>query len=361
MTDVLYQAPMRDGHRPLSPGLYDLLKGIFGKVKIANEGEPFKPGPVEHDAVTGRPRITAHHSGEYYRVPCPWCRDTKFHLWINHVYGQPDCDGRPITWAAVCYRGCLDSYQNRQQLREMLVGFTNRNVRKLPPLDMGAAVEEEDKPAEPAGPQIYPVVDLPQTHPAYAYLIGQRRFSPAELRALSVGYVQAASPKFPQTRDRLYFPITMHDRFVGWQCRWIGSPPPGVAKYLSMPGMKRRQVLYNYDRAKAYPFVVVTEGPTDPLRGGGPFVATLGKGVSYHQRQLLLSTWADKPIYMMFDPDAQDENEEVVCALSQQRRAPVVAVPLPGDLDPADYTKEALWDVLRTQAAMAGVPLPAGY
>ena len=75
-------------HTPRNPVLYNALRRRFGRVAIRNEGECHVPGrgPI----IRGRPTSFAVVSGEYYCIACPYCRDTKFHLWVNHMFGILD-------------------------------------------------------------------------------------------------------------------------------------------------------------------------------------------------------------------------------------------------------------------------------
>ncbi len=72
---------------PLNPDLFEALAASFGTVLIANEGERAR---VDYRPSWGSPkgqvRLKAVRtvSGEYYRVDCPFCTDTRKRLWINH-------------------------------------------------------------------------------------------------------------------------------------------------------------------------------------------------------------------------------------------------------------------------------------
>jgi len=126
----------------------------------------------------------------------------------------------------------------------------------------------------------------------------------------------------------------------------------------SMPGMRRRQILYNYDNAKQYSFVVVVEGPTDAHRVGGPCVALLGKSISAPQREMLIKTWVGKPILFMLDPEAHEEMQGLVYEIAMERRtAPVIGITLPEGADPGEWDTAALWNYIYAQAAAQRVTL----
>ena len=82
-----------ESHLVLCPELYNKLNSMFpGGVVIANQGEPmYSSSPTQHN---GSHFTSVISSGEYYRVNCPFCNDTKHRLWVNHMYGQPDANGK---------------------------------------------------------------------------------------------------------------------------------------------------------------------------------------------------------------------------------------------------------------------------
>ena len=125
-----------------------------------------------------------------------------------------------------------------------------------------------------------------------------------------------------------------------------------------MPGSRKSTLLYNFDNAKGSPFVVVFEGITDVWRLGSPGVALLGKSLSYQQRTLLQQTWCNnEPIIVVLDPDAQEESEGILHEMQNTGHNPVVRVQLPVGMDPADYDRSALWNIIYSQAAKIGVHL----
>ena len=74
-----------------------------------------------------------------------------------------------------------------------------------------------------------------------------------------------------------------------------------------MPGMAKRQILFNYPAALQQPFVIVVEGITDVWATGPWAVARLGKSPSHQQCSLLLQNWQDKPIVLMLDGGTQEQ------------------------------------------------------
>lgn len=347
---------------PLSPVLHQTLVDRFGRVVIANEGEPFHGSAVRSSHGKGW-ELRVSVSGEYYRVPCPYCKDTRPRLWINHRYGQTDQDGKPFIHLAICYNeDCLAKEGRRWELWTSLFGFRNKSERTLLPIavsqDTGTGFVKPELPGD-----IEPLTRLSAAHPAIKYLVEHRRYTREMIERWNIGYVVRAVPKYRLAQDRIYFPFHMNGEFVGWQCRYIGDvdwKATGIPKYYTMTSFKKSRCFYGYDLAKQYPFVVVCEGVTDAHRIGGPAVALLGKSMSSRQTQLLLETWAGKPIVLLLDPEALIEMEGMLADLTNQRRsAPVVSIRLPEGLDPGSMEQTAIWDFIQYQAKLRNVELPA--
>lgn len=124
--DPLY---VRPSSSVLCPELYDRLTTTFGGgVLIANQGMACT---TQTSRITGGGTYTSLlYAGEYYRVNCPFCSDTRHRLWINHMYGQPDANGWPMTFLAHCYNEhCLENQANRQIIENAVLKFRNANQR----------------------------------------------------------------------------------------------------------------------------------------------------------------------------------------------------------------------------------------
>ena len=349
-----------DRERALCPELYRILREHFrGGVQFANEGES-----MQHTMVRGpdnRWQLHVHASGEYYRVNCPFCNDTRHRLWINHMFGAPDPDGRRMSFLAYCYNEqCMNSFANRRRLLDLIWGFRNANAREYMTVEPGRVEPVEMGPAEPPGDLIR-LQQLPADHKAVQYMCGQRRYTWQMLDRFQAAYCVRANPRYAAAYDRIVFPVYFDGVMVGWQCRFIGDCDWGalnIPKYYTRPGMKKSQILYNFDIARHQPLVVVTEGFTDVHRIGDCGVALLGKTMSPVQRGLLCTTWPDAPIVLLLDPDAEDALAGIIVEITRTRRAPVVPIRLPDGRDPADYERDALWNVIHYQARQLGVQLP---
>jgi hypothetical protein len=361
MTDQLYPTADESNH-VLCPELYGILRANFpGGVIIANQGEACFTST--HTRTDGSHFTSINHSGEYYRVNCPFCRDTRHRLWVNHMFGQPDTDGRPMRFLATCYNeGCLSNPANRDQFNNVVYGYRNANVRRLAAFQVyqGEWIDPSQLRAVELPGQMIPVSQLARAmpnHEAVQYLCGARRYTTQMLDKYEIQYCTYA-PRFPEAAGRIIFPIRYEQQLIGWQARYIGTADWRVIpKYYGMPGMRKRVILYNYDIAKNMPFVCVVEGVTDCHVLGDAGVAILGKSLSRYQAELLVNTWGSKPIMLIFDPDARDEMRSTVADL-RECGAIVLEIVLPGEHDCGDYDPRTLWNIIYAQAAASGIVLP---
>lgn len=338
---------------PINPALYRLLKQKFGEVNIANAGchayVQRMPDPLN-------PRRTITHAtswGEYYCVNCPFCRDSRARLWINHTYASEVVNGaRQHTHLAVCYNEqCLRVPGRTEQLEQMIFGHgAHLRPHALPLLPVTAPHEPE--PVRPPG-TVIPLSELPADHPARQYVVS-RGFNPDELSTnFNVGLcISVDEPRLYTARSRLYIPVTYRNELVGWQCRAI--TPKTEPKYFNAPGMKKSALLYNYDQAQSQPYVIVVEGVPSVWRLGKAAVCLFGKTMSYQQQRLIARTWAGKPVFLLLDHDAKPELDRAANTLSNMS-VNVVPVELPDERDPADYSFSDINSILAARATAAGI------
>jgi hypothetical protein len=371
--------PRKRGHsamiRPLNLELYEALRLTFGDVGIANEGEQASQPAYFPERVYDEDGKTSIRwrgdwsgcGGEYYRVNCMFCSDTRRRLWISHRWGEPDPrTGREMTHLAYCYNEqCLagddrQAHENRERLYDLVypLGVPRRRrllVRRRP----------RDQPVEPkvftVPDGVVPLEELSPEHPAVAYL-RSRGFDPAELAARwRVGYCHSSRDAVPALFRRIFIPI--HDvrpRFgtdsrdpvvlAGWQARIVGEHLGGASKYLSALGMSKSRLLYGLPEAlEAHGPAVVVEGPTDVWRLGPGAVALLGKSLSRRQWELLLSRFAGRPLVVLLDADARDEAGKIRQLLlgpphARAKVDPVVIARLPeGRQDVGECTRAEAW------------------
>lgn len=347
------------GFQPLNERLYRLLLRRFGKVKVANQGEAMV-GQATFDP-SGRARWTVGHSGEYYRVACPYCDDRKHRLWINHRYGlyEPTTDSS-FNWLAICYRCHFEKrYNLRKELDQWLFGFMNRSERaRLFQVAEGVIVDPQNLAAARLPGVTLPLDQLPANHPAVEYA-QSRGFDVQEAaEAWGASYCLEAYAPFELATHRLILPVWFHGQMVGWQARALGD---GYGpKYYTMPGLKKSKLLYNYDRAVESRIVVLVEGALDAWKVGLPAVAMFGKTLARDQKAVLLGGWPrtrDPLLVVMLDPEAEQEAEEIMAECAEAFPHRRVKVRLPAGEDPGSLTRDEIWDFIEAAASGAGLDL----
>lgn len=345
---------------PLVPDLYRRLEAHFGSVIIANQQEEMivqNAGKLTGSRLatggytTSKPNVL--HYGEYYRICCPKCQDTRYRLWVNHRAVE-------FPWFIVCYNeDCYKSAQTRDQLL-----FTLYKTRRPQRPKVNRGRRDSATLQQTVAPGVLTRLDnLPMSHPANAYLSDERGFDPWELgRKYSISYC-GSSVDFPQCSNKIIIPIHMNGALVGWQARFIGErnwKMSSSPKYWDKPGMPKRLMLYNHDQAVHYPWVGLQEGVTDVWATGPMMMSLLGSTITFAQRRLLAFDFRLKPIVVMLDGEAQLENEAITAELKKEHQAGVVMVTLPEGVDPGSQKPSVNLDLIYAAADQQQVVLPGG-
>ena len=352
---------------PLNPSLFHALQE-FGTVRFAAQGERLvgtyqtMPG--------GRVRLNLVSAGEYYRVNCPYCNDTRQRLYINHRWGVRDPQtGTRNRWLALCHNeNCLADEKNLLDLIERTAWY-NREA--------GAGrVEIATGRTEPVGrpvplPDDYVLLDkLKRGHPARRYVQGRGFDADALARVWGVGFSYEAFCL--SAAGRLLIPVYRLDKgrpvCWGWQARAIEPDDENRCKYFTAPKLKKSQLLYGIERVDGDSgIILVCEGVTDVWRAGKNAVALLGKYASAEQVELMRKQFRGRPIAVALDPDAPEEAEELIDKLRRARAqsllnpdsAPVVHVHLPKGKDPGDCDRDQLWTLAKRALRRADRQQPA--
>jgi hypothetical protein len=339
---------------PLNPFLLNRLRQEFGQVVIASPGEEMV-GAYRWDPLHGR-RFEMVAAGEYYRVNCPFCRDSRKRLWVHHRWGRPDDQtGDERWWSAVCYNDtrCLSNQDHFRDLKDRVYGHIGRDRRRVP---VYAGVRVEHRPlSQTALPgTCVSLAELPPNHHANAYLHG-RGFDPYELAATWGVTYCVDGGEWPAATGRIVAPIYMDGVLVSWQGRFVGEAGKGVPKYYNFPHAHKTQLLYGFDAAKAYPFVVLVEGFTDAWRLGPPVVAMFGNRLSAQQAHRIASRWTVVVVFAD-NLEAYYEGEDRYAALRGSGRTFAVALD-PHGRDPGDCPREEGWRLVYDAAKQQGVDL----
>jgi hypothetical protein len=345
---------------PLRPELYQRLKRRFSPVAVACEGEAFW-GRVITDLRTGRKKLDVDVPGEYYRINCPFCKECRQRLWINHRWGLyvPELDSANL-WLAYCYNEeCLRQPGRAKYLFDWVFDDFPRGLYPDPVLP-GVRAPAGPGRFQPPG-EVVPLEQVPPDHPACQYL-RSRGFEPARLSTdYGVGLCVNAAPGLSDmVYGRLVVPVLFKGKAVGWQARLVGEPlPHTVPKYYTMRGFRKSEYLYNFDVASRFPFVVVCEGVTGVWTFGPEAVALFGKTASHAQIQLLQTTWKAGAVIVLLDGDAEAEAQKLFDGLANGVQAKVL-VRLPNGQDPGDWPPDELRRMVFEAARTQGVDLLRG-
>jgi hypothetical protein len=272
---------------PLNPHLYRTLQRLFGHIDVAHPGaemvSAYVPGP------NGKLQKRAISSGEYYRVSCCFCNDTRRRLWINHMYGVPDAKtGTRHRWMAVCYNeNCLAKEENRVDLIRRTSWYhreAGAGRVEVPP----GREEATGKPI-PLPSDFVRLDDLAGNHQAREYVRG-RGFDPDKLaKKWHVGFSHEAHLVAQSGRLIVPFFRPEEEDVWGWQGRRVvDGPLIEGPKYYTSKGLKKSQLLYGLERVQDGDGpVLVCEGVTDVWRADKDAVALLGKSASQEQVRLV--------------------------------------------------------------------------
>src|SRR5262245_37670023 len=117
---------------------------------------------VATDAATGRPRLNVNWPGEYYRVRCCFCNDTRFRLYVNHRWGryEPAVRSKCLFLAHCFNEDCLARPGRARQLYDYV--FDDFGDVTLPG-DVIVPVKAAPRPPAPAEPpgRLVPLSQLP--------------------------------------------------------------------------------------------------------------------------------------------------------------------------------------------------------
>lgn len=173
-------------------------------------------------------------------------------------------------------------------------------------------------------------------------------FDPITLgREFGVGF--CASSHEPLARDRVVAPVSQGGKFAGWIAARFAE---GGLNFLSAPGMRAGEGIYNLDRAREYPAAVVVPSPDWVWRLGGPSVAALTAPATERFARTLRSVFREKHI-VFITPAGCEEDESLAERLFASLGAAFTPVCLPRSFENAG--RKELRRAVRAAAAAQGV------
>ena len=346
---------------PLNPTLFRALQRAFHHVEIANQG---LRAAVHHRPNWHRGgKLSADVSGgEYYRVCCPFCGDTRKRLWFHYLWGTKDeKTNQELLHLATCYNEeCIDCRDRQIQLTELVFAY----AREVPMATTAITSQSDSASFEQRRFQLPSkrVYINNERCPAHARnYLEDRGFDLAELRRhWHVAYCAKSLNSSPKVIDRLVIPVYQPKRqlatakrkvyLAGWQARCVGDEGGG-AKYLNAARMRKSALLYGLTRAlQTMGPIVVCEGVTDVWRLGTNAVSLFGKNMSVKQLNLLLWHFKGRPLVVFLDNDATDAAQNARKQIWRRRSVAqdsvkVVVASLPKDKgDIGECSREEAWD-----------------
>lgn len=177
-------------------------------------------------------------------------------------------------------------------------------------------------------------VQFPEQRNKVAYLL-ERGFSEETMEYFGVGY--------SSTKERIVIPVrNEHFKTIGF----IGRSTNDVIqpKYLYSKGFPRKEVLFNLNNAKKYPWVIVVEGSLDVFKvhqAGLPnVVATLGAAVT-KEHVILLNKYFDKIVIFSDNDFAGYVMRDHIIEGCKQKEIKIVEYP-EGEHDPGGMDEDLI-------------------
>lgn len=273
----------------LNEPLYRKLKSLFREVEIHQEGVPAAIEPTSGVSLRPWKFRQGETSGEQYRVSCPFCGDTKKHLYINHlslssVVLNGESMGKCGVIASCFRRKCLQDASARAALSEMLAGTEEAEITAV--LDNTQYMPKYETTSEQSTdgirswyPEYTPIEECTDQE-VLDYLFTERGVSPELAVKFKLGYGPAKSLRtgkyYAGGKPFIMLPTIEPQGLTGVQIRALPKYQGDMPKYLFHPNCRRNMMLYNHEQASQYRIAVITEGAFDALKVGPCAVSVFG-------------------------------------------------------------------------------------
>lgn len=304
-------------------------------------------------------------SGDERIMDCPDCSEDGHSdkLWFNVKKKKGWCYVCEQPWSTIKIIGhhLKLSPRNPVQFKKLCdyllnaTGVTHTSTLRKSLKASRDALAVEETEVEAPRYVLPPAVDLPAefvTYPAPApKYLAKRGVTEDHIREYHLGWCLKGYYK-----NRLIIPVIMKKRVVSYIARYMGTPPEGVKKYLYPKGNPTGKTLFNYDSARRFKTVILTEGYLDAIAVGPDAMGLGGKSLSDQQALLLAELNLDEVIVMLDGDEAGRTGARKVA----QKLASFVAVriaELPEGKDPDELTPAELAAIRRNAVGLsASIP-----
>lgn len=261
-------------------------------------------------------------------VNCPFCTDAgkspdwKHHLQIN--LEKSVCHCFRCDYGGTLIRLVRDvsgvSYAEATQILDAQPRTGKRLRLRPPPAAPDPTTCELPKEYRPLNPKNF------LHRAALAYLYG-RGLLPNNIRDFELGFCVTGDYS-----QRVIIPVKRGDKVVGFTARAIHPNVP--RKYMTPPGFRATQYLYNFERARGSDLVVVMEGPADVWNLPDKAMGLFTNKMSDAQAALVIQHW--KRAIVMLDQDAKMAAYEIYKKLAVFLPCGVAVLPYSKDPGEAD-------------------------
>lgn len=321
------------------------------------------------------------------RYNCPFCSpNTDYKLYVNTSGDSKDslwmcfkCSsaGNPITFAMqynnekyADAKNTLDLYIDTEDTAYRKQGLTDAEILYLKLLQKNeqeprAIDERYSPPPLPVGLKLIEEnLNNPEVRPFVDYLINKRHLDAKDIITHRIGYVvdgyayTSLGKKVVLKNHIIFFIFGDSGEYLYWTTRSIdpNSYRKSYNGFSTPEQYSKSKVVFNLNRAKHLPEVVICEGIIDALTVGPQGVATLGKKVSKYQiDQIVSGLKEDQVIYIMLDKDASKETENIADKLYQKHRNTYIVIN-PKNRDANDMGREKTWELIKNSSIPANSP-----